>query len=1319
MPLATTHTRQAVVTGQAVPVGTLPATQRLNLSIVLPLRDVPALQALLSDLYDPRSPRYRHYLSVQDFTDRFGPSQADYDAVTAFAAANGMRVTGIAANRLTVGVEASVGAIEQAFHVRMRLYRHPTEPQNFYAPDREPTVALPLWHVSGLDDFSLPHPALSVQKRAARPRALAGSGPGGAYLASDMRTAYYGGTALTGAGQAVAVLEFGGYWSGDVDLYYSTTGQTNTVPINNVLVGGASNCTRACTDDEEVADIVQAIGMAPGLAQLLVYTGNDDVAMFNQMAIDNAAKQISVSWTWTPPDPSSDDPIFQELAAQGQSVFVASGDCGSYVINSTGDCSNGSGTVPALYPPEDPYVTAVGGTAMTTAGAGGPWAFEGAWNGSGGGYADSFALPGYQNGIANAANDASTSLRNVPDVAADAVPDSYYCSNGSCDPGNTVLGGTSLATPRWAGFMALVNQQAAQTGGAPVGFLNPAIYAIGAGASYPQLLHDVTSGSNGGFSAVSGYDLVTGWGSPNGQALIDALTGTAAPTTPGVAAISPTSGRIAGGTSVTITGSNFTGATAVAFGATAAADYLVDSATQIVATAPAGAAGTVDVTVTTAAGTSIANAGDKFTYVGSGPLAPSVSAVSPASGPTGGGNSVTITGGNLSGATAVAFGSVAAPAFVVNSASQITATAPAGNAGTVDVTVTNAGGTSATSVADQYTYVGTGPAGPIVSGLSPASGPVSGGNSVTITGSGLTSATSVSFGTMAASAFTVQSDSQIVATAPAAPAGTVDVTVTTASGTSAAAAGDRYAYESVATPPLVTLAAANGNFAEPAGLVVDSSGNVFVADIKNNAVKEILASGGYVTVTTLATASGNFSQPFGVALDSGGNVFVADTFNSAVKEILAAGGYVTVKILASGHFNYPTSVAVDASGNVFVADWGSSTVKEILAAGGYVTVDTIGSGFDQPYGLTLDGAGNVFVADTGNNAVKEIPAAGGYSTVSTLAPGNFAGPRGLGVDGSGNIFVADTNDSMVKEILQLDGYKTVGIVASGTLSRPYDVALDAQGDVFIADTGDNAVKEIQLGSGAGPSPLVAAILPGARSVETGTPATVFATMLNASGAALSACGAALPETAPSGLSLSFQTTNPATNGLTGTANQPVGLAAGGAQTFLLSLQSSAPLAAPGLAPVFSCLATQPAPSIPGVDTVDLVFSATPIADIIALAATASGDGVVHVSNGAGAFAVATIDAGAAASLTVSADTGSAALPVAITLCQTNAQAQCLAPPAASLPVSFTANATPTFSIFLGATGTIPFAPGSSRIFVRFKDAGGASHGSTSVAVTTS
>jgi outer membrane protein assembly factor BamB len=254
------------------------------------------------------------------------------------------------------------------------------------------------------------------------------------------------------------------------------------------------------------------------------------------------------------------------------------------------------------------------------------------------------------------------------------------------------------------------------------------------------------------------------------------------------------------------------------------------------------------------------------------------------------------------------------------------------------------------------------------------------------------------------------------------------------------------------------------------------------------------------------------------------------------------------------------------------------------------------------------------------------------------------------------------------------------------------------------------------------SPLFAALLPGARSVALGTAATVFATLLNSGGTSLNNCQIALPASAPGGLALTYQTTDPATNQLTGLPNQPVTIAAHAGQSFVLGFTAPAALSDPAQGLVLACDGITHAASIRGLNTIDLTISATPVADIVALAATASGNGILQIplsSGGAAAFAAASINVGVGGTLTASTDFGGAALPVTATLCQTNpVNGQCLTPPAASVAVTIGAAATPTFSVFATASSAIPFAPGASRIFLRFTDAAGVSHGSTSVAVRT-
>ncbi|HUO28101.1 MAG TPA: S53 family peptidase [Bryobacteraceae bacterium] len=512
----TPHVPEAVSSGQAQLLGEVPGNQRLAIAISLPLRNEAALDGLLQQIYDPQSSSYRHYLSVEEFTDRFGPTQEDHDAVVRFAAASGLTVTGTARNRLVVDVAGTVANIERAFHVTMNSYRHPTENRNFYAPDREPQLDLnvPILHISGLDNFTLPTPKNIRSQAPDAGTKATGSGPNGQFVGSDMRAAYYGAGPLTGAGQSVGLFEFAGYDISDVQNYFQKLNQPFNVPVNGVSLNGVSlSCgPPSCDDSEQVLDIEMSVAMAPGLSQVVVYVGASDVSIFRQMAADNTSKQLSCSWGWSDNETSL-DPIFKEMAVQGQSVFVASGDYGS---STPGD---------STWPADDPYVTAVGGTDLTTTGPGGAWLSETGWSGSAGMPSkNGVPIPAYQQlpGVINSSNQGSTTLRNIPDIAAEANTNQYSCWDGFCSGGN---GGTSYAAPQWAGFLALTNEQGATNGIAPVGFLNPIIYRIGLSKLYDSDFHDIVSGSNGKYMAVPGYDLVSGWGSFIGPSLINTLLG--------------------------------------------------------------------------------------------------------------------------------------------------------------------------------------------------------------------------------------------------------------------------------------------------------------------------------------------------------------------------------------------------------------------------------------------------------------------------------------------------------------------------------------------------------------------------------------------------------------------------------------------------------------------------------------------------------------------------------------------------------------------------------------------------------------------------
>jgi subtilase family serine protease len=531
--LMTRHTREEVTSKVAPLVGHLKANQNLRIVLVLQHRNQPELDQFLKDVNDPASPSYRHFLTVEQFTEKYGPSVEDYEAVKDWARQNGLQIKGTAPNRMILPVSGSVQTIERALNVTMGLYQHPTESRTFFAPDREPTpnMSVRLWAVGGLDNFSTPRRMLTKRPPSSGTdsvisNATTGSCPSKSFCGSDMRAAYYtaGGGTLTGAGQSVGLFEFLGTDLVDLTTYFTNAKQTNNVPVTLTSVDTQStSCvfSSGCDDTEQTLDMTQAISMAPGMSSLVMYIGTgglsgqtlDDPGILNGMATAKPLNnQLSCSWAWKPTDNTTDDPFFQEFSAQGQNFFTASGDSGNWA------------TASFVWPADDPYVTSVGGTDLTTASAGGAWSSETGWSSGGGGISvNKFAIPSWQVTAAAGCSKCSQTLRNGPDVSANANYTFYVCADQTSCTAN-LYGGTSFATPMWAGFMALVNQQALLNGNSVLGFVNPALYTLYSSSSYNTDFHDITSGGNSLGTSV-GYDLTTGIGTPDGQALIDALAG--------------------------------------------------------------------------------------------------------------------------------------------------------------------------------------------------------------------------------------------------------------------------------------------------------------------------------------------------------------------------------------------------------------------------------------------------------------------------------------------------------------------------------------------------------------------------------------------------------------------------------------------------------------------------------------------------------------------------------------------------------------------------------------------------------------------------
>jgi subtilase family serine protease len=545
------------------PIGSVPATNELHLAIGVPLRDSAGLDQFLADVYDPASPLYHHYLTPAEFADRFSATEADYEAVKNFAATNGFKITGTHGNRLVLDVSARASDIERAFHLHLVKFQHPTENRQFFAPDTEPTVdsSLAIVDVQGLSDYWRARPR-SHPVSARNVTAKSGSAPdgSGAYFGNDFRNAYLPGTTLTGAGQTVGLFQLDGYYASDIATYAQEAGGGRTsIQVQAVMIGSTNWSIGVNGGNIEVSlDIEMSMSMAPGLSKIMVFEAGSVSyvnTILSSMAASNSVKCFSSSWGWSGGPSTTTDNIFKNMAAQGQSFFNASGDSDAFTVGA--NSANGvDNTSSPNAPSSCPYITQVGATTLTT-GGGASYSSETAWNwgydqgsyvGTSGGVSSYYSIPSWQTNLSMASNLGSTSQRNIPDVAL--TGDNVYVISGGNASGGEV-GGTSCAAPLWAGFMALVNQQATALGASAPGFINPAIYAIGKGLnpqfSYATCFHDVTAGNNewpsspSQYPAVAGYDLCTGWGTPSAN-LINALA-----VVPDALAISPGTGFAATG----------------------------------------------------------------------------------------------------------------------------------------------------------------------------------------------------------------------------------------------------------------------------------------------------------------------------------------------------------------------------------------------------------------------------------------------------------------------------------------------------------------------------------------------------------------------------------------------------------------------------------------------------------------------------------------------------------------------------------------------------------------------------------------------------
>ncbi|HEY1733385.1 MAG TPA: protease pro-enzyme activation domain-containing protein [Acidimicrobiales bacterium] len=638
----------------------LPSDQPLSADVTLAVPDPTALSAFVAAVSTPRSAEYRQYLEPGQFASRFGPSPSAIGGVRAWLTGEGLTVGPAAGDGLLLPVHGSAAAMAQAFGTSFASVRLPSG-QTAYTDTVAPTVPSGLagvvHGVVGLSDVARWHSDLETSSavppqacNAAGGQAFAGGPLTFTQLASayDLSGLYPQGR--TGAGVTVAIYELEPHATADVQAFERCYGLSTAV--TNVTVDGGPGVGYG--SGEAALDIEDVAGLAPG-ANILVYqgpnstrsgAGSGPLDTMNQIAADDRARVVTTSWgvceaTLTSTAAALENRIFQTMAAQGQTMLAASGDSGSEGCwyQGTSASRNTSTTLGVGDPASQPDVTGVGGTALPT----GSTAGQTVWNdcqaapsttlrcarnpsagASGGGVSRAWTMPSWQSAVgatrlagATACPLAPRGCREVPDVSADAAPDTGYIV--FYRGGWNVLGGTSGAAPLWAAVMAVTDQGCAGS----IGFANPALYQLGSDRS--GAFSDVaTTGNNDltrnhyvgvavhAYPTVAGYDMATGWGSPVAATLLAGLQ--PAGGCPAVTAVSSTHGPVSGGGTVTIFGSDLAGASAVDFGSLDAT-IVASSASQVTVALPAAPyPEAVDVTVTTPNGTSAATATARYTF---------------------------------------------------------------------------------------------------------------------------------------------------------------------------------------------------------------------------------------------------------------------------------------------------------------------------------------------------------------------------------------------------------------------------------------------------------------------------------------------------------------------------------------------------------------------------------------------------------------------------------------------------------------------------------------------------------------------------------
>jgi hypothetical protein len=879
-----------------LPALTTAANQLVTLTIMLNWSDESGFQTYVKDFEDRASPNYRRSV---DLEAQFGPTEQAYQAVLTYLEQKGFALLEGSSNRLTITVSGTRSQAEQAFDVTISDYQLGT--RSFYANDSDPAfpsaLAPLIRSVSGLSDLAQhqpsnsPNPATSTSDATAYNGALAsGSSP----------TANNSGLPpnINGAGQTIALVEYDNFIQSDLTATLSASSLATSLSsqITSSAIAGGTGASEGQGTQEVLGDIVSILGVAPGANIIVASAPNKtpDIQVINsafnllRAATGQFAGTISDSWAQcelqhSPAELDSLETLIKAISLAGVTFFSGTGDTGSTCVNPPGVWPNS-----LSFPSDVPDAVAVGGTVLQV-GAGNTYQSESWWTGGGFGASGHFTRPGFQNQYTN------VSGRSVPDVSANAINVVTVCIQGQCGTGS----GTSFSTPLWAATWALACQaKSSPCLSAASGYL----YTVLNRAAFHQA--STMTGVGNDFAHV-------GLGSPNITNLVSEVAGP-----PSITSVQPATGPVTGGTTVTITGSNFIGVSGVTFGGSpgaAALSYTVVSETQIVAvTSPCLAnpstfqyppCGSDQVTVVTPAGNGWSPSGRGFVYY------PVITNINPNTGPMAGGTAIAVTGFGFSPVgynQPFLFGGIQAVNAQCSSTTQCSMATPARSSpGTVDVTYN-----SPANAAGRFTYLG-----PTITSVNPSQGGENGGDIVTILGTSFSPSMSLKVGSTSTTNFACVSNTNCILSTPPGK-GTVDITVTVNGETSAKTGADAFRYEPLPFGTLspsvgpytggTNIVVKGGNFSTAPGATtfmfsagVPGGGSALAASVKCSSSSECTMTspadvGGivmdvYATANGLTAQIGNFTytpgpNPYGVMQPNwgpvtGGTVITVDGGN--------------------------------------------------------------------------------------------------------------------------------------------------------------------------------------------------------------------------------------------------------------------------------------------------------------------------------------------------------------------------------------------------------------------------------------------------------